>query len=271
MATPASVIMAGLPGWFAEPVDRRWSAPVLLVHGSFSHHQHFGNYLNFFATEGFDAYAVSLRGRLGVAPEKARGLRFRHYFEDLLRIVGEFPTEPILIGHSLGALLALKVAELGRCSAAVLLNPAPPGMLTAQPRSLTHFAPLLPSIALGRPFRPSASAFRQLAFNRLPDSQFANVVSTMVEESGLVFQEMMTGAIRVDTSRLASPILCIGGTEDRVISRRLLRLTADRSGAEIKEYPEHGHWIHGEPGWNTIAHGIAAWLADRCRQRRLRL
>lgn len=140
MATPAPTMMAGLPGWFAAPVDRRWSAPVLLVHGSFSHHQHFGNYLTFLATEGFDAYAVSLRGRLGVAPERTRRLRFRHYFDDLVRIVGELPAGPILIGHSLGALLALKVAELGRCRAVVLLNPAPPGMLTAQPLSLAHFA-----------------------------------------------------------------------------------------------------------------------------------
>jgi pimeloyl-ACP methyl ester carboxylesterase len=188
---------------------------------------------------------------------------------DLVRIIDELRTEPLLIGHSLGGLLALKVAELRRCAAAVLLNPAPAGMLTAQPRSLRYFAPLLPAILRGVPFRPSPHAFGQLAFNRLLSSQLDQLVGTMVEESGLVFQQMMTGVIRVDRSRLCCPILCVGGMDDRVISRRLVRLTARRSGADLEQFAGHGHWIHAEPGWQVVAHRIHAWIAARCSRNRL--
>jgi alpha-beta hydrolase superfamily lysophospholipase len=263
MTARTSITVAGLPGWLVRAAERRWDVPVLVVHGSFSHHEHFGNYLDFFASEGFDAYAVSLRGRLGVSPERADGVRFEHYLKDLVRILEELRAQPVVIGHSLGGLLALKVAELGRCTAAVLLNPAPVGMLTAQLRSLPYFVPLLPSIIRGIPFQPSHQAFRQLAFNKLSATDLDEGLRTMVAESGLVFQQMMSGAIRVRRSDIGCPVLCVGGTEDRVISRRLLRLTARRTGADLQEYPGHAHWIHAEPGWEAVAHGLLAWIRNR--------
>ena len=58
----------------------------------------------------------------------------------------------MVVGHSLGALLAQRLAELGRARAIVLIAPAPPGMLTAQSVALRHFVPQMPKIMTGRPF-----------------------------------------------------------------------------------------------------------------------
>jgi pimeloyl-ACP methyl ester carboxylesterase len=259
--TPVTV--ADRPGWFAPATTPRRAPAVLLVHGAFSHHRHFAEYLGYFARQGFDAWAVSLRGRLGVPPGDARGLRCRDYLEDLTAVVRGLGTRPVLIGHSLGGLLALMLAEEGLCLAAVLLNPAPPGMLTAQPRSLPSFLPLLPAIVRGRPFRPSPRAFARLAFNRLPAAEAARVAGTMVSESGLVFREMMAGRLRIRRERIRCPVLCVGGAGDRVVSRRLVRLTARRAGADHREYPDHGHWIHAEPGWEAVARDVVAWLERR--------
>jgi pimeloyl-ACP methyl ester carboxylesterase len=71
--------------------------------------------------------------------------------------VGE---RPILVGHSLGGLVAQRVAELGRARAIALLAPAPPGVLTAQAIALPRFAPNVPRIMTGRPFIVGNDAWR---------------------------------------------------------------------------------------------------------------
>jgi pimeloyl-ACP methyl ester carboxylesterase len=262
MAMYNPVTVAGFPGWFVPAQDRRSGTPILLLHGSFSHHEHFSNYLGYFATAGYDCYAISRRVRLGDGLERAQGIRFRDYLEDTLCVINELGAAPIVVGHSLGGLLAQKVAELGRCRAAVLLNTTPPGMFTVLPPALLYFVPLLPAILRGRPFKPSRSTFSQLAFNKLDPWQIEELLATMVVESGIVFRQMMAGAIRVDRSRVNCPVLCLRGIEDRIISSRLVRLAARQTGACLEEIPNLGHWVMGGPGWEVVTRRIVDWLDE---------
>ena len=52
----------------------------------------------------------------------------------------------------------------------MLIAPAPPAMLTAQPVALPHFAPQLPRIMTGRPFVVGPAACSALALNKMPST-----------------------------------------------------------------------------------------------------
>jgi pimeloyl-ACP methyl ester carboxylesterase len=68
------------------------------------------------------------------------------------------------------------------------------------------------------------------------------------------------GATAVDTSRVACPVLCIAGGEDRVVSPASARATAaGLRGATVWDVPNHGHMLLVEPGAEALAARIAAW------------
>ena len=266
MVEPRSSI-AGFPAFRADGEGDRWPWPLVFLHGAFDDHTGFANYVRFFSAVGFDCYAASYRGRQSVPPERACGLHVEHYLDDALRVLGELGPEVIVVGHSLGGLLAQKVAEAGRCRAAVLLAPAPPRPLIPQPRSLPALLPNMPKIVLGRSFLISYASAASVLLNRVPEADRRRIYDGLVPESGLVFRQLTIGTMRVDASRVRCPLLCIRGIDDRVISARLMRGTAKRYAADLKEYDRHGHWLFQEPGWEVPAGDILAWL-ERLPNRR---
>lgn len=253
--------VAGFPALVAQPppgVPRL--ATVACLHGAFSDHTGFAGWLPLLAAAGHPAYAVARRGRLGVGPERAAGLSVSDYLDDTLAAVDALSDPPVLLGHSLGGLLAQKAAEAGRGRALVLLAPAPPRMLTAQAVALPGYLPNLPRIMAGRPFLVSGNACTRLALNEVPAEQRPALHATLVPESGKVYRSMMFGTVRVDRRKVGVPVLVLGGDRDRVVSRRLLRATARHYGAELRMLPGHAHWLLGEPGSEAIAAQVVGWL-----------
>jgi pimeloyl-ACP methyl ester carboxylesterase len=134
--------IAGFPARAAYPARPREGAPpVVFLHGAFADHSGFDGWLHRFARAGYPALAASRRGRLGVGPERAAGLDFRSYVDDTAAVLGTLDTAPVLVGHSLGGLLAQRLAEAGRARALILLASAPPGMLTAQAIAVPRLYP----------------------------------------------------------------------------------------------------------------------------------
>jgi pimeloyl-ACP methyl ester carboxylesterase len=75
----------------------------------------------------------------------------------------------------------------------------------------------------------------------------------------------MFGTVRVNAAKVQVPVFVAGGTEDRIISPRLVRKTARHYHAEPRLYSGHGHWIIQEPGWQIIADDILSWLTTSLR------
>ena len=236
---------------------------LLFLHGAFVTHEPWRPWLERFGARGFPGIAPARRGRLGRGPAEARGLRFQDYLDDTLAALDALPEPPIVVGHSLGGLLAQKVAELGRVRAMVLVCPVPAAMLTAQAVALPAYLPMLPRILSGAPVIPTNGACSRLALNAMPETDRAAEHASLVHESGTVYRELMMGAIKVDPTRIKCPTLVVGGAQDHIISTDLLRFTSERYGAELQLYPEHAHWILAEPGWELVADRIALWLEAR--------
>ena len=251
--------IAGFPALRTR--GRRGDRPTLLfLHGAFNTHEPFAPWVERLGAAGWDAVAASRRGRLGVGPARAKGLGIADYVDDTLRVIEALGEAPIVIGHSVGGLIAQKVAEAGACRGAVLLAPAPPAMLTAQAVALPAYLAMMPKILAGAPVLPACSACERIALNRVPEAERKGIHESLVHESGKVYREMIFGTIKVDAAKVRVPMLVVAGAADRIVSLALCRATAARYGAELKTYDDHAHWLVGEPGWTAIADDVAAWL-----------
>jgi pimeloyl-ACP methyl ester carboxylesterase len=247
--------LAGFPAIRIAGVGDR--PPLLFVHGAFAGHEPFAGWMTALAAAGWPGIAVGRRGeRTG---DTAR-LRIADYVDDTLMAIDALGEAPVIVGHSLGGLIAQKIAELGRCRAAILLAPAPSGMLSAQPVALPALLPMFPKILLGRPILPTCKACETIALNCIPQAERARIHDTLVPESGKVYREMIFGSFRVDAAKVRCPVLVMGGTQDRIVSTALMQGTAKSYGAELKLYDGHGHWLLQEPGWEKIAADAAVWL-----------
>jgi len=253
-----STSVAGMP---ALRVRGEGTRPTLLfLHGAFVTHEPWRPWMERLAARGWGSVAVARRGRLGIGPDQARGVRVADYLEDTLAAIDALGESPIVIGHSLGGLLAQQVAEAGRCRAMVLLAPAPAAMLTAQAAALPAYLTMMPKILFGAPVKPGCSACERIALNRMPEEVRPALHAQLVPESGAVYRELIFGSVKVDPKRVTCPCYVVGGTDDRIVSPQLMRFTAERYGAELKLYQQHAHWILEEPGWEEVVDDVGGWL-----------
>ena len=250
--------IAGLDASVTQGADGR--PPILFIHGAFVTHESFAGWQEEFARLGWGGVAFSNRGRLGAGPERAAGLAVADYVEDALSVIDAMGETPVVMGHSLGGLVAQKIMEAGKSRAAVLLAPAPAAMLTAQPVAIPSYLPMLPDILAGRPFLPPAGTCGRIVLNGLPKEAHKAVHGSLVHESGKVYREMMFGQIKVDAAKVHCPVLVIGAENDRIISPGLAAATARRFHAELRMLKNHAHLFIAEPGWEKIAAETASWL-----------
>jgi len=252
---------AGFPALEATPASTG-KPPVVLLHGAFADQDSFRGWVGRLADSGHQAIAPARRGRVGVAPDKAAGLTFEDYVRDTIAVLDTLDEPAVLIGHSLGALVAQRLAEQGKARAIVLIAPAPPAMLTAQAVALRHFLPKMPRIMAGRPFIMDPAACSTLALNKMPEAQRPAVHAHLTHESGKVYRDLMFGSVKIDARKVLVPVYVAGGTEDRIISTGLTKRTARHYGVQPRLNEGRGHWIIGEPGWESLVDDVVTWLDD---------
>lgn len=235
--------------------------PVLLVHGMFGGAWYWAGYQALLAARGYASHAINLRGHHGSRPVRDIGkVPLRDYIADAMEVAASLKN-PIVIGHSMGGLIAQKVAEAGACRACVLLAAAPPRwipvvswtLLTRQlkyARAMATFAPLMPD-------RSDADA---LMFNRTPMADRAAFFPRLVPESGRAGVELSFGAVGVNERRVTAPMSCVTGSDDKFIVPRVARAIAAKYRAPLRVYDGFAHHIMNEPGWEKPANDIIDWM-----------
>jgi pimeloyl-ACP methyl ester carboxylesterase len=200
------------------------------------------------------------------------GVSIEEYVADLEGEIRRLPEPPVIMGHSLGGLIAQKLIARGLARRAVLLTPAAPAGIMALRWSvvrsfLSYF--LRPGF-WKRPHRATFGEMAYSTFHLLDAEEQRRVYSTLVHESGRVIFE--TGLWPLDRRRAAAvpagplpcPTLVVAGGRDRIVPASVVRKTASRYGDSVDylELPDHAHWVLGEEGWEEICEQVAAWLEE---------
>ena len=259
--------IAGLTVETTEPRGAVRPEPVLFVHGMWGGAWMWEPYLDFFAARGWRGYALNLRGHHGSRPVPDIGRVSIHDYVADARAVAETLGRPVVIGHSMGGLLAQKLAELLAPPAVVAVTPAAPrGVLALNTLELAGAALRhLPEILGRRPLMPAFAEMEALELNRLPPADRRAVYERMVPESGRMTFDIAVTGLRVEARRVRSPMLVVAGADDRITPAKMVRRVARRYGATLREYPGFAHMLLMEPGWERIAGDIADWLETATR------
>lgn len=244
--------------------------PLVMVHGAFAGGWCFDTFRTVFTARGWTCHAPDLPGHGSRRGEDGslRGLGLAAYRADLAAFIRTLPQPPLLLGHSMGAVLAQQLAADGLARALVLLSPAPrAGILPTSREEQTAAQGLM---SLGpfweRELQPNFEVAAHDSLNRVaPDRQRA-VFDRFGPESGralfeLFFWMLDAGAASaVETAAVRCPVLCLSGREDKVVSLATLHATAAAyAGATVVEAPGHGHMLLAEAGADAVAHQIAQW------------
>jgi pimeloyl-ACP methyl ester carboxylesterase len=112
-----------------QPEKVKYQTPLLFIHGAWHGAWCWDEFfLPFFADQGYVCHALSLRGHGGSDGKKnLRWTSIAEYVDDIYEIAGKFSNPPVLIGHSVGALVIRKYLEQYSASGAVFLTPVPTG------------------------------------------------------------------------------------------------------------------------------------------------
>jgi pimeloyl-ACP methyl ester carboxylesterase len=244
-----------------RPANRSTRPPVLLIHGMFGGAWYWEGYQAFLAKHGYESHALNLRGHHGSRPVVDIGkVPLEAYVEDALQVAATL-RNPLVIGHSMGGLIAQKVAEAGACRALVLLASAPPRWIPVVTwlllrKELKYATELL----LHRPLLPDRGDADDLMFNRTPLAERGPFYERLIPESGRAGFDMAFGVVGVNASRVTAPVLVVTGTDDKFVAPRVARALAAKYRAPLKRYESFAHHIMGEPGWERPAADIVAWL-----------
>lgn len=235
---------------------------LLFVHGMFGGAWQFAEWQKHLAGLGYSSAAIDLRGHNEGRPVADIGkVSALDYVEDAISAARELG-KPVVIGHSMGGLMAQKLAEAGVVRAAVLLCSAPPrGISIASAPLLIRQVKHASAILRSRPLLPDRSDADALILNHVPPSERDALLERMVPESGRAARELSLGAIAVDERRVRCPVLSAGASDDRFLPPRIARAIARKYGCEYREYAGHGHYIVGEPGWEKVADDLAGWIS----------
>jgi pimeloyl-ACP methyl ester carboxylesterase len=244
--------------------------PVLFVHGAFGRGFHFEEWVTRFTAVGYRCLAPTLPGHDPFDVAALQALTLTDYLTALERIRSALDAPPILIGHSMGGLLAQQLAASGPCAALVCLATAPPGPVVPQIHAVPHLFPMLPALLWGRPLRPSFSAFRHLAAQDHPPGEQQELYDSLGYESGRAYRAMVFGTREVRVGEIRCPVLCASGGGDRMISGRISQAVADRYGAEHVILRNRGHWLIAPCVADEAVPPVLEWLARRLATDELR-
>jgi len=239
---------------------------VLLLHGMMAGAWQFERFQDSLARAGYRSLALDYRGHNRSAPVKRLGrLSVRDYMEDALAGCGHLGGRPVVVGQSMGGLIALMLAARDAVRAAVLVCALPPrGIRWRTARSPRASLRHLPAILRGRPLDPDREELDDLIFNAIPPAERPEFFARQVQESSRVAGEIAFGRIAVDPSRVGCPVLSVSASDDRLVLPEVGEEIARRYGADHLRLEGCGHYaLVGEPQWRDAACRITDWLGER--------
>lgn len=248
------------------------SKTIVMVHGANCGGWCFDEFRKVFEARGFTCHAPDLIGH-GAEKETGRGALasagMAGYRAQMAAFVKALPEKPILLGHSMGAVIAQQLASDGLAEKLVLASPAPRAGIVPPTGPEKQLCQDLMSIGpfWTRALDPNFGLACHYTLNLLPKDEQRRVFDRFGPESGRALFETFfwmfdqTGATVVDTDAVHCPLLCLSGAQDNIVSLQTAKQTASTyPQAELWELKDHAHMLLIEPGAEKIAARIADWL-----------
>ncbi len=249
--------------------------PIVMVHGAFCAGWAFEHFRQPFEAAGHLVTAPDLPGHETTGARRpVAGQSMSDYAKATAAVIAAQATAPIVIGHSLGGLVAQLAAVRARVAGLILLAPSAPWGVAGS--SAEEAVSAMSLYALG-PFwsmaiDPSRGTARQYMLDKAPREERRAIYPRMTPESGRALFETLNwwldpfATTLVPVAGVGAPVLGFAGAEDAIHPAATVRTTVERLGGRFNLVAGASHWLVGEPGWDDTAAQCLAWIDALARR-----
>lgn len=250
------------------------SRTVLMLHGAFVGGWCFDELAGIFRAAGYRTIVPDLPGHDrswtdGPAPDLSRH-GIGDYVDAMSAIVQGLDAPPVIVGHSMGGLIAQMLAARHKVAALVLLAPAAPwGIWPRQGNEAAGALGLAVDSVIGSGvIAPDYRSVRAGVLDRFDRTSRRRMHARFCHESTLALRQvllwMMDPAAHsaVDHHKVRCPILCLVGESDQLVSPGTVRAIAYKYGPRARFHllRDHSHFLLGEPDWEDWVALVLDWL-----------
>lgn len=245
------------PAQIERPTPIKFGVPIVLVPELFTTRVHLAALTGFLANNGWEVYAPDFRGVAGGGGKRALARLDFHgsaaLVEEAIAAIGR---DVIVIGHGIGGLTALAMAERPHVRAAIALAPALPGFPSPLLLRPATFLALLRRHPLPPPTGRRLTSFIANA----ETFQRQGLVDALVPDAARVALECARGRIRLARFGEAAPRLIIVGDSDPFAPIQRASLLAGDIGARLVILRGRGHWLIGGRGIDAVVSALECFL-----------
>ena len=234
--------------------------PILFIHGAFTRAQRWRPWLSYFQEAGFECIAPSLPGHDPPDPEALKRIDFDDYVRAVREVHANFDRPPVVIGHSMGGLIAQHVAATMQCSGVVLIASMPPWRMGTTRQAMPYMLDYLLPVVTGRPVRVNLRAAMNLVLHDMTPGEQQEVISMFAYESGRVYRTMVFGQAPMRKGAVRCPVLVVSGGADRLLRQSVGTALTAFYGAEHILVPDRGHGLVAESLIGTVAARVRQWI-----------
>jgi len=242
-----------------------------MVHGAFCGGWVFENFRAPFEAAGHVVLTPDLRGHGVDEPSSAVvGVSMSDYARDIAELARRQPTPPVLVGHSMGGLVAAMAAAKVKVAGLVMLAPSPPWGVAGG--SMEEAGSAMALYALGpywaQAIEPDRFVAKLYSLDKMEAEDGREVARRMRSESGRAMFETLNWWLdpfmttSVQSGSVTAPVFAAVGDRDLINPSSTVRQTAAKFGAQARVFPGMSHWLVGEPGWDKVAADCLAWMDE---------
>ena len=230
--------------------------PIILVHGAANSSIVWRFWQQALACLGWSSYAIDLRGH-GKSLGSVDGATMRDYTDDVLDVANKLREIPVIMGWSMGGLVAMMVASRGTARACVGLAPSIPAVKRKVRFEVRHgvFGPeeygIVSQDANDQPTMPDLN---------LKERQIA--LKSASPESRTARDERKAGIV---LKSLPCPLLIVTGDEDQSWPKSAYEKM--HLSAEYLDSPGSSHWglVLNRRSLPSLSTSVSDWLDLKLR------
>ncbi len=231
---------------------------VVLVHGAANSAGVWRFWRERLEAHGFPTRAPDLRGHGTVPCDDLGRVSMADYVADVQAVVEKLPAPPVLVGWSMGGLVALMYGAVARTLGVLALGPSTPGPLLEAPASTA------PAPGIFGPEAYGITAVTSPTQPTMPDldpEEVGIALASLGPESAFARQERRCG-VWFSPRGVTGSIIVAGGERDEVIPPRACRRVARFLNGEYVELPGASHWglVLNRHALDAAWPAIIAWL-----------